>query len=483
MVPMLASLEGETIQRRIERLQRFRETPAAFDVVPEFNQEVPSKPIVGRSGKLFRPYVRLAAGPDPEVVRPEAILSASLSALLDADAQPSGGWQAIREQLWSIRQDLQMQHLHSSSLAVRVALEGARLSVEFGDVAEMHRCLAPLVGHGHCVQLLRAGPIAEEDEVAALRLLYLAHGGADAQPGSLQAELSEFMQDNRHLMQPQPRGTRGRIGPGMEFAGKVRSALSSARWPLYWRLISNAGGEDSHPSSQRDCSMDGVPDSVRKLARLLSGPVRRHALEGFAKAFKPGMSASTCATLLGVGDVRKLIEWLKEELQLEKLGPSGQPLGKDGRLDCSAVCDYIKKADDLKKAMLEARNSGGRRPLSSSSSAVLGKASAPPGEAQIWSELQPQLLPFVARDAALKKMEEKKAQKVLAKKLKKAKKDAKKEKKAKKKAKKARRKEEKRREGGQLKRKERENDDEGGRCAANPHERVSISSSSSSSSS
>mmetsp|Transcript_3453 Transcript_3453/g.8595 ORF Transcript_3453/g.8595 Transcript_3453/m.8595 type:complete len:486 (-) Transcript_3453:47-1504(-) len=485
MAQMQGLPEGETAQRRHERLHRFRETTVDAQVaVPKFCQEVPEKPIVGRSGKLFRPYERLGAG--PEVVRPEAILSASLSALLDPDAQPPGGWQAIREQFWSIRQDLQMQHLHGSSLALRVALEGARLSVANGDIAEMHRCLAPLVSRGHCVQLLKVGPAEEEDEVAALRLLLLAHGGADAEPGDLQAELSEFMQENRHLMQLQP-GAKPRAGPGMEYAQKVRSALSSARWTQYWRLTLNAGEKGNHPSSQRDQSVDGVPESVRQLARLLSGPVRRHALVGIAKAFCPnGMSTSRCATLLGFGDVKELTPWLKEELQVNKLGPIGRPLdGADGRLDCSAVCEYIKKADESKKAMLEERNMGGGKPLLGLSS--VNTRSTTPGEAPIWSELQPQLLPFLARDAALKKMEEKKARKTLAKKLKKAKKQAKKqakkEKKEAKKAKKAKKKEEKKAEkmqSGQVKRKVRENDDEAG--PVGPHVTVSSSSSSSSSS-
>ncbi|CAJ1442944.1 unnamed protein product [Effrenium voratum] len=80
--------------RRDARRERFTaqagpaKTPTAEPGEPSWG------PVVGTSTALFRPFLRLREAPDPATVRPEKVLAASLSALLDESTQPSGGWGA-----------------------------------------------------------------------------------------------------------------------------------------------------------------------------------------------------------------------------------------------------------------------------------------------------------------------------------------------------------------------------------------------------
>ncbi|CAK9029712.1 SAC3 family protein A, partial [Durusdinium trenchii] len=104
--------------RRDARRERFDSTQATKGTAQPLVSN--SAAVVGTSNALFRPFLRLRSAPDPAAVRPEEVLKASLSALLKESTQPSGGWGAVREQLWSIRQDLLVQHLHRSKLASEV---------------------------------------------------------------------------------------------------------------------------------------------------------------------------------------------------------------------------------------------------------------------------------------------------------------------------------------------------------------------------
>eukprot|EP00439_Symbiodinium_sp_Y106_P043259 s564_g5.t1 len=109
----------EECNKRDARKERFAaqaRASAPAEQAPEWLAE-PGRPVVGTSSAIFRPFLRLRTAPDPAKVRPEKVLDASLRALLSEKTCPPGGWSQVREQLWSIRQDLLVQHLHRTALA------------------------------------------------------------------------------------------------------------------------------------------------------------------------------------------------------------------------------------------------------------------------------------------------------------------------------------------------------------------------------
>merc|ERR1711920_834740 len=155
--------------------------------------------------------------------------------------------------------------------------------------------------------------------------------------------------------------------------------------------------------------------------------------EKLVKAFPHGISAQLAATMLGFNNASELASWLRTELQLDKLGPTGRPLGAAGRLDCSVVGEYLQKALEAKAAKRAAEEDCGKSiPLQTSSFNSL--AGHRLGEAPIWAQLNQGLKSFAAQHASvLEKMAAKKEEKKVMKKMKK---QSKKEKKMAKKLKK-----------------------------------------------
>eukprot|EP00930_Biecheleria_cincta_P021355 TRINITY_DN15850_c1_g1_i1.p1 TRINITY_DN15850_c1_g1~~TRINITY_DN15850_c1_g1_i1.p1 ORF type:complete len:444 (-),score=82.42 TRINITY_DN15850_c1_g1_i1:90-1421(-) len=366
------------------------------------------EPVVGTSTAIFRPFLRLRTTPDPANVRPEKVLSASLSCLLKKHSQPPGGWEAVREQLWSIRQDLLVQHLHRGRVAAEVALEGARLSARAGDVAELHRSLATLVGSGHCAKRVQTWAPALRDEVSGLRLLYLTHGGLEGTPGRLEGELLEFFQE--HF--PATPSCASRPGRCLDFARRIHRTRVSGNCARHLRLASQ-GSETSN-------------DSCDRLAWTLATSVRKRGLAALAKAFPEGVSTARAAAILGLQGEADLEAWLASEISQ---AASSDPISR-GRLDAAAVA---------------ARFADQQRAAAAPREVVVSTVKHDTDEAPIWSELRPSA---TSQLEVLKKMAANASSSVVSKALKKAAKKEKKlqkkmQKKEKKKLKKTRKKEKK----------------------------------------
>lgn len=386
------------------------------------------QPIVGLSPALFRPFVRLRSAPDPGKVRPEHILRASLKALLDEDSRPPGGWEAVREQLWSIRQDLLVQHLHKGELAAEVAIEGARMAVSAGDVAELHRSLAALVANGPCAARVRKWPKEVQDEVAALRLLYLTHGGLEGQPGRLEVELAEFFRCN-------PCG-RSR-GPLLAFAVQVHQARRDGNWVRQLSLASEgppASASQPARKGRAGLATKKAADTCETLAQLLVKSARKNGLMALLKAFPQGLCSKRAAKLLGFANESALGLWLSLELQLEEA--KAVHLLRGGRMDCASIST---RWGQLQKA---ASTAAAHERSTSSDYSLLPKGPGKEGEAAIWGELRSFVAKQAKQDEILRKMAERKAKKG-SKKEKSEKKELKKLKKERKKLKKALKKEKK----------------------------------------
>eukprot|EP00933_Yihiella_yeosuensis_P035887 TRINITY_DN29538_c0_g1_i1.p1 TRINITY_DN29538_c0_g1~~TRINITY_DN29538_c0_g1_i1.p1 ORF type:complete len:510 (+),score=128.71 TRINITY_DN29538_c0_g1_i1:71-1600(+) len=408
------------------------------------------EPVVGSSTEIFRPFLRLRSAPDPAKVRPEKVLRNSLKCLLDEKTQPSGGWEAVREQFWSIRQDLLVQHLHRDSLAAEVSLEGARLSVKAGDVAELHRSLAAIVANGHCAQKVRSWPFACRDEVAGLRLLYLTHGGLEGHPGRLEGELLEFFKEHSCAMSWSSSSSSGLSGPAVNYARHLHSARATGNWARHLHLAAAGPSAVAAPRRRRgekrglfkDVPTE-APEVCGRLAWLLAKPVRKQGLAALAKAFPQGVSADRAARLLGLTGAEDLEMFCEAELCLEGKAPI---LVSDGRLNCSAVTACVAEQQRAAAAMARERNQdfSGSSAAASSRSSLISRT-FDTGEAPIWAELQPFA---VNRAEILQKMAANTADKSVAKVIQKAakkekKREKKKQKKEKKRLKKAKKKEKK----------------------------------------
>merc|ERR1712048_1187030 len=149
-----------------------------------------------------------------------------------------------------------------------------RLAVEAGDVAELHRSLAPLVAKGPCSDRLRGGPMSIQDEVLGLRLLYLTHGGLEGEPGCLEGELLDFFREKPSSI------TLAESALG--YARRVHDARVVGLWVRHLRL---AGCQSKTHGAYVAAGESRTVALCSKLANLLSPAVRSRALAALVRAF------------------------------------------------------------------------------------------------------------------------------------------------------------------------------------------------------
>jgi hypothetical protein len=130
---------------------------------PEMN----SGPVVGRSIKLEKRFLRLTAAPNPDDVRPLPILKQTLE-LLKKKWRKEGNYSYICDQFKSLRQDLTVQHIRDK-FTVEVYEIHARIALEKGDLGEYNQCQTQL--RALYEQKLGGSPM----EFKAYRILYFIH--------------------------------------------------------------------------------------------------------------------------------------------------------------------------------------------------------------------------------------------------------------------------------------------------------------------
>ncbi|EGV66680.1 hypothetical protein CANTEDRAFT_132937 [Yamadazyma tenuis ATCC 10573] len=126
--------------KKRQRLERFS------------SPDLPSKPvlstettkngaIVGRSQVIEKRYLRLTSEPDPNSVRPQAVLQQAVTRLLDlTNTKP---YSYIKDQFKAIRQDLTVQHI-KNDFSMYVYETNARLSIRNNDLGEMNQCVTQI---------------------------------------------------------------------------------------------------------------------------------------------------------------------------------------------------------------------------------------------------------------------------------------------------------------------------------------------------
>ena len=131
------------------------------------NLEKAPGPIVGRCQDLEKNYFRLTSPPNPDTVRPLAVLEKTLD-LLKKKWKKDNNYSYICDQFKSLRQDLTVQHI-KTEFTVNVYEIHARIALEKGDLGEYNQCQTQL--HTLYSQNLGGHP----SEFKAYRILYFIH--------------------------------------------------------------------------------------------------------------------------------------------------------------------------------------------------------------------------------------------------------------------------------------------------------------------
>lgn len=124
-------------------------------------------PVIGRCQDLEKRYFRLTSAPNPDTVRPLAILEKTL-AHLKTKWKKENNYSYICDQFKSLRQDLTVQHI-KNDFTVNVYEIHARIALEKGDLGEYNQCQTQL--RALYSQNLGGHP----SEFKAYRILYFIH--------------------------------------------------------------------------------------------------------------------------------------------------------------------------------------------------------------------------------------------------------------------------------------------------------------------
>ncbi len=241
---------------------------ADADFGPDFDLD--SAPAVqGLSQSLEKSYFRLNAPPNPDEVRPQAVLERAIEHVL---AQCAAGKPYLwgSDQMKAIRQDCVVQHI-TNNFTVNMYESHARLALQHADISEFNQCLTQLL------HLYAAGHDGNQCEFAAYRVLYAMYTQSDT-------AISRALQE----MTPEQKES-----AAVQHACKVQLAESIGNYAGYIQLYATAPNLNSH-------IMD------RCLHR-----VRNEALRVMARAFRPNLRLTYVQRVLGISDQRDAIMLIK----------------------------------------------------------------------------------------------------------------------------------------------------------------------------
>lgn len=154
-------------KKRFEDGQSAVPSPQAFSSAKNSPTPEVDQAIIGRCQDLEKKYFRLTSSPNPDTVRPLAILERTLEHL-KKKWKGENNYGYICDQFRSLRQDLTVQHI-KTEFTVNVYEIHARIALEKGDLGEYNQCQTQL--RALYSQNLGGHPT----EFKAYRILYFLH--------------------------------------------------------------------------------------------------------------------------------------------------------------------------------------------------------------------------------------------------------------------------------------------------------------------
>ena len=204
----------------VNRKKRFEESQSPYVSQQPFTPTKASNsprdheegPVIGRCQDLEKRYFRLTSAPNPDTVRPLAVLEKTLD-LLKKKWKKESNYSYICDQFKSLRQDLTVQHI-KTEFTVNVYEIHARIALEKGDLGEYNQCQTQLRAlHS---QHLGGHP----EEFKAYRILYFIHTCNRTDMNDALADLTP--EEKRH--------------PAIKHALSTRSALALGNYHRFANL-------------------------------------------------------------------------------------------------------------------------------------------------------------------------------------------------------------------------------------------------------
>ncbi|KAK2739582.1 hypothetical protein FQN57_006544 [Myotisia sp. PD_48] len=294
----------ETRKRRFESSGISSYTSTAVDrrdTMPDVG------PVIGRSTKLEKRYLRLTTAPNPDEVRPLHVLRKTLDHLKKKWKQENN-YGYVCDQFKSMRQDLTVQHI-KNEFTVNVYEIHARIALEKGDLGEYNQCQTQL----QALYALKLG--GHPMEFKAYRILYFIYTrNRTAINGSL-ADLTPAE----------------KADPAVKHALDVRSALALGNYHRFFQLYLD------------------TPNMGAYLMDMFVDRERLAALACICKAYKPEVNIRFITEELGFESdeqsARFILDHVAEHLLQEKADGVKLLTGKCGSVFEQATAAANKLID------------------------------------------------------------------------------------------------------------------------------------------
>ncbi|KAL3475286.1 SAC3/GANP/Nin1/mts3/eIF-3 p25 family-domain-containing protein [Aspergillus californicus] len=244
------------------RKKRFEDSQSRYGSSPSSRAEsptasAPTGPVVGRCQDLEKKYFRLTSAPNPDTVRPLAVLMKTLD-LLKKRWKKDNNYTYICDQFKSLRQDLTVQHIRNE-FTVSVYEIHARIALEKGDLGEYNQCQTQL----RALYTKQLG--GHPTEFKAYRILYFIHTRNWTAMNDALADLTQT--DKRSL--------------AVKHALDVRSALALGNYHRFFQLYLD------------------TPNMGAYLMDMFVDRERLSALSAICKAYKPDVKIRFITEELG----------------------------------------------------------------------------------------------------------------------------------------------------------------------------------------
>lgn len=239
----------DSSERKKQRMERFGD---AVTSVPSLSSApMPSTgPIVGRLQALEKRYLRLTSEPNPDVVRPEAVLERCVPFVYEKYETGQALYAYLNDQMKAIRQDLTVQHI-KNEFSILVYLTHAKVALDNNDLGEFNQCMSQM--SQLFKELIPQNPklIFQTYEFTVYKILYFLLTKNYSQVDFLRLEFAEMERNKGDMKPPKEAQTYHQFvlvtfdlalyvirGDFYAFFDTVRSLMADEKYKRALRMIS-----------------------------------------------------------------------------------------------------------------------------------------------------------------------------------------------------------------------------------------------------